>query len=53
MIESVIKTVAKRLMKNPEDVFLQIKENVIRLFEKVTIPIVLIADYILIYFPTI
>ena len=34
MIESVIKTVAKRLMKNPEDVFLQIKENVIRLFEK-------------------
>lgn len=34
MIEAVIKTVARRLMKNPEEVFKQVKENVIRLFEK-------------------
>lgn len=34
MIESVIKTVARRLMKNPEEVFSQVKENVIKLFEK-------------------
>lgn len=34
MIESVIKTVALRLIKNPEEVFAQVKENVIRLFEK-------------------
>jgi adenylate kinase len=34
MIEMVIKTVARRLMKNPEEVFVQVKENVIRLFEK-------------------
>lgn len=34
MIEEVIKTVAKRLMKDPGEVFRQVKENVIRLFEK-------------------
>lgn len=34
MIEAVVKTVARRLMKNPEEVFKQVKENVIRLFEK-------------------
>lgn len=34
MIESVIKTVARRLMKDPEEVFGQVKENVVRLFEK-------------------
>lgn len=34
MIETVIKTVAHRLMKNPDDVFNQVKENVVRLFEK-------------------
>lgn len=34
LLEPVIKTVARRMMKNPDDVFLQIKENVIRLFEK-------------------
>lgn len=34
MIEDVIKTVAKRLMKDPDSIFSQIKENVIHLFEK-------------------
>lgn len=34
MIESVIKTVARRLMKDPEQVFAQVKDNVVRLFEK-------------------
>ena len=34
MIEDVIKTVAKRLMKDPDDVFKQVKENVVRLFQK-------------------
>ena len=34
MLEPVIKTVARRLMKDPEQVFGQVKENVIRLFEK-------------------
>ena len=34
MIEAVIKTVAARLMKNPEEVFSQVKENVIKIFEK-------------------
>lgn len=34
LIEMVIKTVASRLMKNPEEVFVQVKENIIRLFEK-------------------
>ncbi|WP_297906104.1 DUF4435 domain-containing protein [uncultured Parabacteroides sp.] len=34
MIEDVIKTVAKRLMKDPDDVFKQVKENVMRLFRK-------------------
>lgn len=34
MIEEVIKTVARRLMKDPESVFRQVKENVVRLFEK-------------------
>ena len=33
MLEDVIKSVAGRLMKNPE-IFRQVKENVIRLFEK-------------------
>ena len=34
LIEEVIKTVAKRLMKDPDDVFRQVKENVTRLFQK-------------------
>lgn len=34
MIEDVIKTVAKRLMKDPDDVFRQVKENVVKLFKK-------------------
>lgn len=34
MIEDVIKTVASRLMKDPGSVFSQVKENVVRLFEK-------------------
>lgn len=34
LIETVIKTVAHRLMKDPEEIFGQVKENVIRLFEK-------------------
>ncbi|MGM9760756.1 MAG: DUF4435 domain-containing protein [Parabacteroides sp.] len=34
MIETVIKTVAKRLMKDPDEVFREVKENVIRLFQK-------------------
>lgn len=34
MIESVIKTVARRLMKDPEEVFGQVRENVVKLFEK-------------------
>ena len=34
MLEPVIKTVAKRLMKDPEQVFDQVKENVVKLFEK-------------------
>lgn len=34
MIETVIKTVAHRLMKDPEEIFGQVKENVIRLFGK-------------------
>lgn len=34
MLEPVIKTVARRLMRDPEQVFGQVKENVIRLFEK-------------------
>lgn len=34
MLEDVIRTVAKRLLKDPDDVFAQVKDNVIRLFEK-------------------
>lgn len=34
MLEPVIKTVARRLMKDPESVFSQVKENVIKLFLK-------------------
>lgn len=34
MLEPVIKTVARRLMKNEEEVFEQVKENVVHLFEK-------------------
>ncbi len=34
MLEPVIKTVAARLMKDPEQVFSQVKENVIKLFLK-------------------
>ena len=34
MLEEVIKTVAKRLMKDPEAIFNEVKANVIRLFEK-------------------
>ena len=34
MLEPVIKTVAARLMKDPEQVFNQVKENVIKLFLK-------------------
>ena len=34
MLEPVIKTVAARLMKDPEAVFAQVKENVLCLFEK-------------------
>jgi predicted ATPase len=34
MLEPVIKTVAHRLMKDPEEVFNQIKENIIKLFLK-------------------
>lgn len=34
MIETVIKTVARRLMKDPDEVFRQVKEHVVRLFEK-------------------
>lgn len=34
MIEEVIKTVARRLMKDPEQVFAEVKDNVVKLFEK-------------------
>ncbi len=34
MLEPVIKTVARRLMKDPEQVFEEVKENVVKLFEK-------------------
>ena len=34
MLEDVIKSVARRLMKNPDEIFAMVKENVIRLFEK-------------------
>jgi adenylate kinase len=34
MLEPIIKVVARRLMKNPESVFGEVKENVIKLFEK-------------------
>ena len=34
MLEPVIKTIAKRLMKDEENVFEQVKENVVHLFEK-------------------
>lgn len=34
MLEDVIKTVAKRLMKDPEAVFAQVKNNVLQLFQK-------------------
>lgn len=34
MLEPVVKTVARRLMKDPEEVFRQVKEQVTRLFEK-------------------
>lgn len=34
MLEDVIKSVAHRLMKNPDEIFSTVKENVIRLFEK-------------------
>ncbi|MDR1402204.1 MAG: DUF4435 domain-containing protein [Tannerellaceae bacterium] len=34
MLESIIKIVARRLMKDPESVFGEVKENVIKLFEK-------------------
>ncbi len=34
MLEDVIRTVAARLMKDPDDVFNQVKNNVIHLFEK-------------------
>lgn len=34
MLEPVIKTVARRLMKDPEEIFSQVKENVIKLFLK-------------------
>lgn len=34
MLEPVIKTVARRLMRDPEQVFEQVKDNVIKLFEK-------------------
>ncbi len=34
LLEAVVKTIARRMMKDPEKVFSQAKENVIRLFEK-------------------
>lgn len=34
MLEDVIKSVARRLMKNPDEIFSTVKENVIRLFDK-------------------
>lgn len=34
MLENIVKIVARRMMRNEEDVFSQVKENVIRLFEK-------------------
>ncbi len=34
LLEPVIKTVARRMMKEPDSVFKQVKENIIRLFEK-------------------
>lgn len=34
MLEDVIKSVAGRLMKNPDEIFSQVKENVIQLFNK-------------------
>ena len=34
LLESVLKIVARRLMKDPEAVFSQVKENVVKLFEK-------------------
>lgn len=34
MLEDVVRTVARRLLKDPELVFSQVKENVIHLFEK-------------------
>ncbi len=34
LLEPVIKTVARRLMKDPEKIFRQVEENVVRLFEK-------------------
>lgn len=34
LLEPVIKTVARRMMKDPDAVFSQVKENVVRLFEK-------------------
>lgn len=34
MLEPVIETVARRLMRNSEAVFAQVKENVVKLFEK-------------------
>lgn len=34
MLEPVIRTVARRMLKDPDTVFAQVKENVIKLFEK-------------------
>lgn len=34
MLENVIKSVARRLMKNPDEIFAAVKGNVIRLFDK-------------------
>lgn len=34
MLENVIRIVARRMMRNPDDVFYQIKENVVKLFTK-------------------
>ncbi|MEG1545196.1 MAG: DUF4435 domain-containing protein, partial [Tannerellaceae bacterium] len=34
LIEAVIKTVARRLMKDPDEVFSQVKENIVKLFDK-------------------
>ena len=34
MLEPVIRTVARRMMKDPDTVFTQVKENVVKLFEK-------------------